>query len=143
MWHPKGQSGTSIKKGGGNGLAVVAIDRDKGIQHAFRWAVEHLLSKSQTVVLIHVVNKPPSGASNGSDVSNKQTMDKLAKDLFLTFHYFCTRKDLVSCFVVLLQHIHSLDVVLKDSDVVKALTEYVYYAAIEKFVLGARLEANL
>ncbi|KAK8551100.1 hypothetical protein V6N13_119588 [Hibiscus sabdariffa] len=126
MWHPKGNSGTSMKKGGGNGLVAVAIDRDKGSQHAFRWAVEHLLSKSQTVVLIHVVNRTSNGASNGSDSSNKQMTDKLSKDLFLTFHCFCTRKD-----------IHSLDVVLEDSDVVKALTEYVSYAAIEKLVLGA------
>ncbi|KAK9022467.1 hypothetical protein V6N11_002727 [Hibiscus sabdariffa] len=126
MWHPKGNSGTSMKKGGGNGLVAVAIDRDKGSQHAFRWAVEHLLSKSQTVVLIHVVNRTSNGASNGSDSSNKQMTDKLSKDLFLTFHCFCTRKD-----------IHSLDIVLEDSDVVKALTEYVSYAAIEKLVLGA------
>ncbi|KAK8581349.1 hypothetical protein V6N12_071577 [Hibiscus sabdariffa] len=126
MWHPKGNTSTSMKKGGGSGLVAVAIDKDKGSQLAFRWAVEHLLSKSQTVVLIHVVNKQPNGASTGSDSSNKQASDKLAKDLFLTFHCFCTRKD-----------IHSLDIVLEDSDIVKALTEYVAYAAIEKLVLGA------
>ncbi|KAE8699329.1 F17F16.3 protein [Hibiscus syriacus] len=126
MWYPKGSTSTSMKKGGGNGLVAVAIDKDKGSQHAFRWAVEHLLSKSQTVVLIHVVNKSPNGASNGGDSSNKQLTDKISKELFLTFHCFCTRKD-----------IHSLDVVLEDSDIVKALTEYVAYAAIEKLVLGA------
>ncbi|XVF26480.1 hypothetical protein REPUB_Repub14bG0020000 [Reevesia pubescens] len=53
-------------------------------------------------------------------------MGKLSKELFLTFHCFCTRKD-----------IRSLDIILEDSDVVKALTDYVSYAAIEKLVLGA------
>lgn len=67
MWHPKGHSTVSKKgAGGGNGLVAVAIDRDKGSQNAFRWAVEHLLSKSQTVVLIHV-NKPSAGANGASN----------------------------------------------------------------------------
>ncbi|KAE8700582.1 hypothetical protein F3Y22_tig00110556pilonHSYRG00350 [Hibiscus syriacus] len=88
MWYPKGSTSTSIKKGGGNGLVAVATDKDKGSQHAFRWAVEHLLSK-----------KP--NRCNGSDSSN----------LFLYPKRY--------------------------SDVVKALTEYVSYAAIEKLVLGA------
>ncbi|KAK8352892.1 hypothetical protein V6Z12_A05G123300 [Gossypium hirsutum] len=132
MWHPKGHSTVSKKGGGGgNGLVAVAIDKDKGSQYAFRWAVEHLLSKSQTVVLIHV-NKPSAGvngASNGhvsEPGTNKQMKDKLSRELFLTFHCFCTRKD-----------IRSLDIILEGSDIVKALTEYVSYAAIEKLVLGA------
>ncbi|KAK8296420.1 hypothetical protein V6Z12_D05G123000 [Gossypium hirsutum] len=132
MWHPKGHSTVSKKGGGGgNGLVAVAIDKDKGSLHAFRWAVEQLLSKSQTVVLIHV-NKPSAGvngASNGhvsEPGTNKQMKDKLSRELFLTFHCFCTRKD-----------IRSLDIILEGSDIVKALTEYVSYAAIEKLVLGA------
>lgn len=36
-----------------------------------------------------------------------------------------------------LQQIRSLDIILEGSDIVKALTEYVSYAAIEKLVLGA------
>ncbi|KAI6689702.1 hypothetical protein NL676_026530 [Syzygium grande] len=36
-----------------------------------------------------------------------------------------------------LNQIHSLDVVLEDTDVVRALTDYVSYAAIESLVLGA------
>jgi len=37
----------------------------------------------------------------------------------------------------LFYQIHCLDVVLQDMDVVKGITEYVYYAAIENLVLGA------
>ncbi|XVF74923.1 hypothetical protein PTKIN_Ptkin13bG0149100 [Pterospermum kingtungense] len=131
MWQSKGY-GTSTKKGAGNGLVAVAIDKDKGSQHALRWTLEHLLSRGQTVVLIHVVNKSPSiihGPNNGlgnETSSNKQMVEKLTKELLLTFHCFCTRKD-----------IQPLDIILEDSDIVKALTEYVSYAAIEKLVLGA------
>ncbi|XP_057967879.1 U-box domain-containing protein 52-like isoform X2 [Malania oleifera] len=67
-----------------------------------------------------------SDAHNVATPSNQQLLDKQMKDLFLTFRCFCTRKD-----------IHCLDVVLEDTDVVKALTEYVYQAGIENLVLGA------
>ncbi|XVE91134.1 hypothetical protein DITRI_Ditri20bG0130400 [Diplodiscus trichospermus] len=133
MWRSHRGHGSSAKKAVGNGLVAVAIDKDKGSQHALRWAVEHLLSRGQTVVLIHVVTKAASilhGANhhNGHHVSesSKHMAQKLSKELFLTFHCFCTRKD-----------INCLDIILEDRDVVKALTEYVSFAAIEKLVLGA------
>ena len=37
----------------------------------------------------------------------------------------------------ILYQIHCLDVLLEDTDIGKALTDYVAYAAIEKLVLGA------
>ncbi|KAK5791894.1 hypothetical protein PVK06_033007 [Gossypium arboreum] len=119
MWNPKGGQ----KRGAGNGLVAVAIDKDKGSQNALRWAVEHLLYRGQAVVLIHVT-KPTYETS--SLAPTKYTMDRQTKELFLSFHCFCTRKD-----------IQCLDIILEDTDVVKALTEYVSHAAIEKLVLGA------
>ncbi|GFZ04417.1 kinase with adenine nucleotide alpha hydrolases-like domain-containing protein [Actinidia rufa] len=130
MWLPKAGGG-----GNGNGLVAVAIDRDKGSQHALKWAIENLLFKPQTVILIHVLHKPTSASANSAicDVkgpasasAHRQQLEKQTKDLFLTFHCFCTRKN-VQC----------LDVILEDTDVVKALLEYVSYAAIENLVLGA------
>ncbi|GAV78791.1 Pkinase domain-containing protein/Usp domain-containing protein [Cephalotus follicularis] len=128
MWLPRG-NGT--KKGIGNGLVAVAIDRDKGSQHALKWAAENLLSRGRTVILIHVVQKQPSGPYCYGQVcdfnaSPHRHSEKQTKDLFLTFHCYCTRKD-----------IQCLDVVLEDMDIVKALTEYASYAAIENLVLGA------
>ncbi|KAJ6878527.1 hypothetical protein NC652_032139 [Populus alba x Populus x berolinensis] len=49
----------------------------------------------------------------------------MAKDLFLTFRCYCTRKD-----------VHCLDVALESTDIAKAITEYVSHAAIETWVLG-------
>ncbi|XP_057458329.1 U-box domain-containing protein 35 isoform X2 [Lotus japonicus] len=144
MWLPtpkasgikKGGGGAGI--GGGNGLVAVAIDKDKGSQYAIKWAADTLLTRGQTVILIHVLHTTSSPVSRGSDaiicnINNSSSaspqrhqIDNTIKDLFLTFHCYCTRKD-----------IHCLDVLLEDTDVVRALTEYVSYAAIENLVVGA------
>lgn len=62
MWQTRG--GNGLKKGAGNGLVAVAIDKEKGSQIALKWAAENLLSKSQTVVLIHVLHKTTSNAAS-------------------------------------------------------------------------------
>lgn len=56
MW----RSGGGHVGGDKKGLVAVAIDKDKGSQFALRWAVDNLLSRGQTVVLIHVLHKQPN-----------------------------------------------------------------------------------
>jgi hypothetical protein len=56
MWLPK----SSEKKDGVNGLIAVAIDKEKGSQNALKWAIDNLLSRSATVILIHVKILAPS-----------------------------------------------------------------------------------
>ncbi|KAJ0008200.1 hypothetical protein Pint_30735 [Pistacia integerrima] len=138
MWLPKGHG--TAKKTSGNGLVAVAIDKDKGSQFAIKWALDNLLAKGQTVILIHVLHRTPSSNQSNSFLSGyshsqvhdvnsspyKHQPERQNKDLFLTFHCYCTRKD-----------IHCLDVSLEGTDIAKALTEYVSYAAIENLVLGA------
>ncbi|XP_021895963.1 U-box domain-containing protein 35-like isoform X2 [Carica papaya] len=132
MWLPRGN--IPAKKGTRNGLVAVAIDKDKGSQQALKWAAETLLSRGQTAVLIHVLQKssnlPGQGQGNehigGGPMSQKQVTEKLSGEIFLPFHCYCTRKD-----------IHCFDVVLEDTDTVRALTDYVAYAAIENLVLGS------
>ncbi|GAB4854085.1 hypothetical protein Ancab_022667 [Ancistrocladus abbreviatus] len=113
---------SSDKKDGANAVVAVAIDKDKNSQHALKWAIDNVLQKGQTVVLIHV--KVRSQSSSGS-APNRQ-LDQQAKDLFLPFRCFCTRKD-----------IQCRDIILEDTDVAKALIEYVNQSAIEILVLGA------
>lgn len=48
---------------GGNGLVAVAIDKDKGSQNALRWAAESILTRGQTVVLIHVIHRQSATTS--------------------------------------------------------------------------------
>lgn len=126
MWLPKDDAERKVE---GNGLVAVAIDKDKGSQYALKWATEYLLSKGQTLILIHVLQKPSSFTSSNANSAvssvQKQQIDKQTRALFLTFHCYCSRKD-----------IHCLDVTIEDMDIVKALTEYVSYAAIENLVLG-------
>ena len=56
MWLPSPKA-SGIRKGGGvNGLVAVAIDKDKGSQYALKWAVDCLLTRGQTVILIHVLH---------------------------------------------------------------------------------------
>lgn len=146
MWLPKASHGEKRAghgerqaggrgRGRGNGLVAVAVDNDKGSQYALKWAIENLLLKSQTVVLIHVVQKPKSASEtnhsaiyevNGAACAHRQQLEKQTEELFMTFHCFCTRKD-----------VQSLDVILEDTDIAKALLEYVSYAAIENLILGA------
>ncbi|XP_019054017.1 PREDICTED: U-box domain-containing protein 35-like [Nelumbo nucifera] len=136
MWLSKGNSDKRDNES--RGLVAVAIDKDKGSQYALKWAVEHILGKGQTVILIHV-NQKASSIPNpmGSHVSitdvredvasaYRREQDSQTKELFLPFRCFCTRKD-----------IQCKDVVIEDSDVAKALIEYVTNYSIENLVVGA------
>lgn len=52
MWPPS----TSTNHGAPplNKLIAVAIDKDRGSQIALKWAVDNLLARGQTIILIHV-----------------------------------------------------------------------------------------
>ncbi|XP_028781270.1 U-box domain-containing protein 52 [Neltuma alba] len=150
MWLPKNQP---EKKDGVLGIVAVAIDRDKGSQNALKWAIDHLLVRGSTVVLIHVKVKPsalsaspslqvPSEfiyetkhqANGPADESSLvcRDPDPQTREIFLPYRVFCTRKD-----------IQCKDVILEDIDVAKALIEYASHTAIEHLVLGASTKTGL
>lgn len=55
MWSQQG-AGDDVQ-----GSVAVAVEKDnKGSQNALKWAVENLVNRGQTLVLIHIVNKQPS-----------------------------------------------------------------------------------
>jgi len=58
---------------GVDGLVAVAIDRDKNSQGALKWAVDNLLQKGQTVVLVHVKPRASSLSTNPSINSNSSS----------------------------------------------------------------------
>ncbi|XP_016490634.1 U-box domain-containing protein 52 isoform X1 [Nicotiana tabacum] len=128
-----------------NKLIAVAIDKDRGSQVALKWAIDNLLARGQTVILIHVkvkpsASQPPSHTTSrlnqmsdaSTDGSGMSELDPQLKELFLPFRVFCTRKD-IQCY----------DVVLEDVDVVKAIVEYVNRTAIEVLILGAAAKGGL
>ncbi|XP_059306060.1 U-box domain-containing protein 52-like isoform X2 [Lycium ferocissimum] len=126
-----------------NKLIAVAIDKDRGSQIALKWTVDHLLARGQTVLLIHVKLKQSANASgqspntksnqnsDGTGSGNNQ-LDPQTTELFLPFRVFCTRKDL-QCY----------DVVLDDTDVAKAIIEYVNRTGVEVLILGATTRGGL
>ncbi|KAG4202566.1 hypothetical protein ERO13_A05G345836v2 [Gossypium hirsutum] len=119
-------------------MVAVGIDKDKGSQYALKWTVDHLLSKGQYINLVHVKTKPssiptPSGLlTNISKVNDDvakaytQQVDNQAKEVFLPFRCFCSRKDITSN-----------EIIMEDTDIAKALIDYVSSSSIEILVLGA------
>ncbi|GMJ07168.1 hypothetical protein like AT2G24370 [Hibiscus trionum] len=117
---------------------AVAIDKDKGSHYALKWAVDHLMSRGQTITLVHVKTRPSptifsfghhmniSNADDDVSKAYKQQLDNQAKEVFLPFRCFCSRKDLTIN-----------EIVLEDTDIAKALIDYVLIASIEILVLGA------
>lgn len=69
MWLAKAPNNNAEKKADQGGLVAVAIDRDKSSQYALRWAIDSLLSKGQTVVLIHVVQRASLSSSSNKSFS--------------------------------------------------------------------------
>ncbi|CAL9050207.1 unnamed protein product [Musa banksii] len=98
-------------------LVAVAIDRDKNSQGAFRWALDNVVTRGQTLTLVHVNTKPSTGSEDAANI---------IKELFVPFRCFCTRKN-VQC----------NDVILEDTDVAKAIVEFVLRSAVGKLVIGA------
>ncbi|KAH0913083.1 hypothetical protein HID58_036404 [Brassica napus] len=123
MWLPKTDATSKGKK---SGSVAVAIDNDKTSKIALKWTLENLTTRGQTLALIHVAPKSQSSSDIEDGTMHMQHMDKQTKDLFVSFHCYCSRKE-----------IQCLDVLLEDVDKVKAIVEYVTISAIENLVLGA------
>ncbi|CAI0388092.1 unnamed protein product [Linum tenue] len=111
---------------------VVAVDKDKGSQHALKWATDHLLSKGHTIVLLHVKHRPSSSSSSSSSYDNRVPIDGQARELLLPFRCFCTRKDL-KC----------NEVVVEDYDIAKAIVDYVNANSVDVVVLGSPSRGGL
>ncbi|XP_057980189.1 U-box domain-containing protein 35 [Malania oleifera] len=132
-----GGGGEGGKKGN---MIAVAIDRDRGSQYALKWAIDHIASRTQAIALLHVNEKMASplpsatGSQSSSDATDevarahKQQCEHHAKELFSPFRCFCARRDM-KCH----------QVILEDSDVSKALVDYVTDHSIEILVMGAPL----
>ncbi|VVB01466.1 unnamed protein product [Arabis nemorensis] len=103
---------------------TLAIDRDKESQNALKWAVDNLLTRGQTLTLLHIkVKQPPSLPYSGSN-PNKPGDD--STELFLPFRCYCARKD-----------INCQDVTIEDFSAAKGIIDYVQHNAVESLVLGA------
>ncbi|KAA3464094.1 U-box domain-containing protein 35-like isoform X3 [Gossypium australe] len=106
-------------------MVAVEIDKDKGSQYALKWTVDHLLSKAGLLTNISKVNDDVAKAY-------MQQVDNQAKEVFLPFRCFCSRKDITSN-----------EIILEDTDIAKALIDYVSSSSIEILVLGAPTKGGI
>ena len=88
----KYSDGKDSEAGGSYPLVAVCIDKDKNSQNALKWAIDSLIQKGQTIVLVHVNTKGTSGGVE-DDAGFKQPTDPHMKDLFRPFRCFYTKKD--------------------------------------------------
>ncbi|KAI9102966.1 hypothetical protein K1719_023405 [Acacia pycnantha] len=109
------------------GATVIAIDKDKNSEYAVRWAVDHLVRNSCT--LIHVRTK--GFHPHNVDDAHKEGVPPSGEEMhqfFLPFRGFCARKG-----------IEAKELVLHDLDVSSALTYYIINNSIRNVVVGASL----
>ncbi|KAJ8753200.1 hypothetical protein K2173_017790 [Erythroxylum novogranatense] len=111
------------QRGEADRFVAVAVDKDKSSHYALRWAVEHFVTRDQTLKLIHVI--PPSSAQNYNSYIDQQAENRATESL-LSFRCFCRMKE-VQCETV----------ILEDTDVSKALIAYVCQSGVRTLLLGA------
>ncbi|CAN4100078.1 unnamed protein product [Withania somnifera] len=107
-------------------LVAVAIDRDKNSQHAVRWAVDNLpVKKNGQILLIHVHLHDQNSNSHSTVANNSLTMAEMSQ-FFLPYRGICARKGF-----------QAKEVILQDTDVAQAITEFINQKFITTIVLGA------
>ncbi|KAG8069774.1 hypothetical protein GUJ93_ZPchr0006g44860 [Zizania palustris] len=123
---------------GGKVVAAVAVDGDRGSQHALKWAADHVLPRAHPFFLLHVRRKPTSlQAAGGKQFSTLHVQDDLAvslldqmdrqtKDLLFPFQCFCSRRGL-----------QCREIILDGTDVSKAIVDFVAHQNVDKLILGA------
>ncbi|XP_068636217.1 U-box domain-containing protein 35-like [Aristolochia californica] len=109
---------------------AVAIDRNKNSQHAVKWAVDHLLLNNPNIILIHVRNKnaiaPSFSMTETNADANSEQIEAEMQQLYLPFRGFCARKGVTVT-----------EVVLEDTDVSKAIVDYINSSCLHNVVVGA------
>ncbi|CAB87673.1 putative receptor-like kinase [Arabidopsis thaliana] len=112
--HPSDDSHTLVNS------TVVAIDKDKNSHFAVRWAVDHLFNMiiNSKMILLHVRLKNSNHGGNIDDSELNQ--------LFVPYRGYCARKG-----------ISMMEVILDDTDVSKAVLDYVNNNLVTNLVLGS------
>ncbi|CAA6672107.1 unnamed protein product [Spirodela intermedia] len=137
-------------------LVAVAVDRDKPSQSALKWALDNIVPRGQTVMLVHVASKFASPTVSSPPRSLSGTLSlSLALSFSLSFslshtHLFNGRRRFAEdcgdlrakdiflpfrCFCAK-KDVRCKDVLLDDNDVAKAITEFLARSAVEKLVIG-------
>ncbi|KAE8677921.1 transcription factor MYB1R1-like isoform X1 [Hibiscus syriacus] len=118
-------------------LLAVAIHKDKkNSHHALKWAIDNLLQKGQTVVLLHVKANPTPIHLGRTNCLKAVVIYRMYVKIPIlkpgNFSFPSVASVLIQC----------KDVVLEENDVAKALIEYATHAVIEVLIIGASTRAS-
>ncbi|KAG5008878.1 hypothetical protein JHK87_017393 [Glycine soja] len=118
---------SSLPNAVGGGSIAIAVNGGRHSHCAIKWAVEHLLKKNSSCILIHVQTKTmhPHDVDDVPKDGRPPTKEELHQ-FFLPFRGFCARKGITT-----------KELVLHDLDVPSALTNYVVVNCVSTVVVGA------
>ncbi|KAJ7966403.1 Protein kinase domain [Quillaja saponaria] len=97
---------------------MVAVDKDKNSVYAVKWAIDHL--NGPLLVLLHVRHKINNQHQNPNDGGPG------GADIFIPFRGFCARKG-----------IQVKEIIVDDTDIIRALMDYICKNCINSVVVGA------
>ncbi|KAK9699722.1 hypothetical protein RND81_08G191900 [Saponaria officinalis] len=97
---------------------AVAIDKDKNSQFAVKWAIEHFVTSTNLLILIHV--RPRNQGDGGM-----AGYDTDPRKIFIPYRGFCARKS-----------IQLKEVLLEDNDVGRGIVDFVKSNYIANIVVG-------
>ncbi|XP_027906025.1 U-box domain-containing protein 35-like [Vigna unguiculata] len=112
----------------GRDSTVIAVSGGRHSNGAVKWAVEHLLKKNSSCILLHVRTKTMLTPENNNDApkNGRPPNEEELHQFFLPFRGFCARKG-----------ISTKELVLHDLDVTSALIAFVVDNCISTLVVGA------
>ncbi|XP_072084409.1 U-box domain-containing protein 34-like [Arachis hypogaea] len=122
------KSASAKPKNSGGPTTVIAVTSGRKSQYAIQWAVEHILKKNSSCILIHVQTNPLSNKIiNGVGPSHcRPPTEEEWQRIFLPFRGLCARKGIVAT-----------ELVLQGANVTSALTQYVNENYISSVIVGA------
>ncbi|RRT73667.1 hypothetical protein B296_00010290 [Ensete ventricosum] len=131
-------------------VVAVAVDKDKSSQGALKWALDNVVGADQSLLLVHVNTKASCklNACSGGIIRSKLLILCVMPCSRATTRRRGRSQGSTSSLPMLLQEkgcesslftsaVNCKDIVLENTDVPKAIVDFVSHAAIEKLVVGA------
>ncbi|CAN1185757.1 hypothetical protein LINPERHAP2_LOCUS37756 [Linum perenne] len=104
-------------------VVALAVDKDKSSINALKWAITHIVTRNETLRLLHVKDRSPSGqAAWGID---QEQIDAQISEMLLSMKCYCQRKQ-VNCETL----------ILEDNDVAKAIVDYINQYGVKILIMG-------
>ncbi|CAN1340364.1 U-box domain-containing protein 51 [Linum perenne] len=97
-------------------VVALAVDKDKSSINALKWAITHIVTRNETLRLLHVKDRSPS---------DQEQIDAQISEMLLSMKCYCQRKQ-VNCETL----------ILEDNDVAKAIVDYINQYGVKILIMG-------